>query len=111
MAGVKGRSGRRTKSEEEKRREVLQLAWTLHYQYLSSADVKLADKIRYANPILLKCMVEHIENRNLNFSEEKKKALDNYFVELFKGRNLPIEEALKEQNNGSEALPEGLNQG
>lgn len=70
MSGVKGRSGRRTKSEEEKRREVLQMAWKLHYDYLGNPDISTVDKLKYANPILLKDMIEKTDNKTTLTTKE-----------------------------------------
>lgn len=76
MAGVKGRSGRRTKSEEEKRREVLQLAWNLHYTYLTNPNINIREKLKYANPILIKDMVDKQESK-IFITEDRKVELDN----------------------------------
>ena len=81
MAGVKGRSGRRSKSEEEKRREVLQLAWNLHYTYLSNSSVSIEDKLKYANPILIKDMVGKVEG-TMAITDERRAELLGFATRL-----------------------------
>lgn len=77
MSGVKGRSGRRTKSEEQKRRDTLQKAWDLTYQQLHNTNEPR--RFDTAAQMVIKDMVnkEKIQ-MDANITEEEKQIIDRY---------------------------------
>jgi hypothetical protein len=54
MSGVKGRSGRRSKSEEERRRDILQRAWDLTKDYFDNPEIHLIEKQKVATQLVIK---------------------------------------------------------
>jgi hypothetical protein len=59
MAGIKGRSGRKSKSDEQKRLEVIECAWNIVGKFLQS-DAKLSEKMPEAIKIVLKSIPSDI---------------------------------------------------
>lgn len=60
MAGVKGRSGRRTLSIEAKRLMVIDKAWAVTEQALDSKDIELKDRAHIASPVVKSDMAKPI---------------------------------------------------
>jgi hypothetical protein len=75
MAGVKGRSGRRTTSVEDKRKQVIDKAWEVCFQILTSPDTTLAQKADIAKAIVVKNIPQEIEGEiNFTIAEKIKEA-------------------------------------
>ena len=76
MSGVKGRSGRRVWSIEEKRHRVIDKAWLEVDNKLTSTD---KDKISTALPIVIKDMVNKQDiDSTVRISQEEQTILDKY---------------------------------
>jgi len=56
MSGVKGRSGRKSKRDEEKRLEVIEKAWDVVREFISSTDQPIDKKVQEAIKVVLKDM-------------------------------------------------------
>jgi len=61
MAGVKGRSGRRTTRVEEKRHKVIDKSWDIAEQYLNDETISLKDRAEMASKIIVKDMPTQVE--------------------------------------------------
>ena len=63
MAGVKGRSGRRARSVEQKHLDVIDKAWELTMQMLDSSS---SERFKTAKDIVLKDVVTKIEGKGFD---------------------------------------------
>ncbi len=54
MSGVKGRSGRRTCGEDERRRRILQRAWELTDAFFANSDIPAIEKQKVATQLVVK---------------------------------------------------------
>ncbi len=54
MSGVKGRSGRRTCGEDERRRQILQRAWELTEAFFANSDIPAIEKQKVATQLVVK---------------------------------------------------------
>ena len=60
MSGVKGRSGRKSRTDEAKRQSIIDKAWDIAKQYLEDPTIDLADKIEVACKIIVKDMPDKL---------------------------------------------------
>jgi hypothetical protein len=67
MAGIKGRSGRKSKSDELKRLEIIECAWNIVGEFLRS-DAKINEKMPEAVKIVLKTIQSDIYMKTDNRS-------------------------------------------
>ena len=61
MAGVKGRSGRRPKSVEDKRLEVIDMCWEVIHQAIQDDSLSLKEKAEIAIKVAVKNIPQQIE--------------------------------------------------
>lgn len=61
MAGKKGRSGRRPMRDEEKRLKIIDKAWDIFYEYITSDDKDLKSKAEMASKVVTKDMPTQLE--------------------------------------------------
>lgn len=54
MAGVKGRSGRKSTTEEYKRLKIIEKAWEVAYEVLCNPSLDISEKVKVAVPIVVK---------------------------------------------------------
>lgn len=63
MAGVKGRSGRRSRTEEERRWRVIAKAWEIIEQQLNNPDLSITTKLEIASKLVVKDIPTEVEGR------------------------------------------------
>jgi len=66
MAGVKGRSGRKSTTDEQKRLVIIDKAWDIVNAELQDDKVKRADKISLAKDIVVRSMTQKIEGEGFD---------------------------------------------
>lgn len=66
MAGVKGRSGRRTTSDESKRLRVLQKAWEILESALDNPELPIGYKIDIASKLCVKNLPQEVQGMNMS---------------------------------------------
>jgi len=62
MAGVKGRSGRKSMRDEEKRLRIIDKAWQLVAEKLNSLDT---DRFQVARDIVIRDITQHIKGEGI----------------------------------------------
>ena len=69
MAGVKGRSGRKTRVSENSRDEVILQSWDIIKRFFAAEDITLARKAEIASRLCVKNMPQEVDgNLNVNFT-------------------------------------------
>ena len=66
MPGVKGRSGRKSIAEEQKRRDIINLAWQITEDYLKDQTIERKEKIELVCRIITKDMPEKLTDGDGN---------------------------------------------
>ena len=61
MAGIKGRSGRKSRTDEQKRQLIIDRAWDIAKEFMNDPNISLKDKMEVACKIIVKDMPEVIE--------------------------------------------------
>jgi hypothetical protein len=76
MAGVKGRSGRRTTNCEEKRLAVIDKAWDIVFEALNSETLTLKEKAAIAEKIVVKNIPQEVgvTMKSLTLQEAQERA-------------------------------------
>jgi len=72
LAGVKGRSGRRPLSIEQKRLKIIDKAWEIVEQTLNDPNVSVLMRRQLAKDIVLKDLGRHLEAKGEGFDKETK---------------------------------------
>jgi len=62
MAGVKGRSGRKSTTDEEKRLKIIDKAWEIIYEQLCDVNVPKKEKVEIACKLVVKNMPTSLEH-------------------------------------------------
>lgn len=63
MAGVKGRSGRKSTSDAQKRQRVIDLAWDTMFEALSDKTLCLSVRAELAKSIVVKNIPQEVESK------------------------------------------------
>ena len=75
MAGVKGRSGRKSTTDEQKRLKVIEKAWETVYEILCDSNAPLSLRADIAKSIVVKNIPQEIEGDiNLTIAERVQQA-------------------------------------
>ena len=75
MAGVKGRSGRKSRSDEQRRLDDIEKCWAVMMAFVSS-DAPLKERAEMASKIAVKAIpdkLEHTGDLILNYGHRKQK--------------------------------------
>lgn len=90
MSGVKGRSGRRTKSIEEKCLAIRDKSREILLQTYADPSISLLEKAKLANPIVAKEVTQRIENVNPDITQ----------ITIIHDKSTPIETPVENRLKG-----------